>query len=245
MDKKIREEYEKLVAEINYHNNLYYNEDAPEIEDYQYDALTQKLKSLERDHPELITANSPTQKVGGVAKRTVGIEVIHNVPMLSLLDVFDENSVRDFVKKVKKDFPDAEFVVEQKIDGLSLSAEYHNGKLVVASTRGNGLVGEDVSANAKNIIGLPLELPSDLPLLEVRGEVYMAQKDFEAVNLQQEELEKPIFKNARNCAAGTLRQLSPKVVKDRKLRLFIFNIQQIKDKNFSLQIGRASCRERV
>lgn len=234
MDKKIREEYEKLVAEINYHNNLYYNEDAPEIEDYQYDALTQKLKALERDHPELITASSPTQKVGGIAKRTVGIEVTHSVPMLSLLDVFDENSVRDFVQKVKKDFPDAEFVVEQKIDGLSLSAEYHNGKLVVASTRGNGLVGEDVSANAKNIIGLPLELPSDLPLLEVRGEVYMAQKDFEAVNLQQEELEKPIFKNARNCAAGTLRQLSPKVVKDRKLRLFIFNIQQIEDKSFSL-----------
>lgn len=233
MDKKIKEEYEKLIKEINYHNNLYYNEDNPEIEDYQYDALTQKLKKIERDYPELITKNSPTQNVGGVAKRTVGVEIKHKVPMLSLLDVFDEASVTEFVEKVRKEYPEASFVVEQKIDGLSLSAEYHFGKLVVASTRGNGLIGEDVTANAKNIIGLPSNISSDLPLLEVRGEVYMPQKNFEMVNLKQEENEKPLFKNARNCAAGTLRQLSPRTIKDRGLKLFIFNIQQIEGKAFT------------
>ena len=234
LTKKIKTEYESLIKEIEYHNNLYYNEDSPEIEDYQYDALTQRLKALEKEFPELITSDSPTQNVGGSAKRTVGIEVEHKVPMLSLLDVFDKDSVKEFVEKVKKEYPEATFVVERKIDGLSLSAEYRNGELAVASTRGNGLIGEDVTSNAKNIIGLPLSIKTKLPLLEVRGEVYMTQSDFDNVNAEQEKAEKKLFKNARNCAAGTLRQLESSIVKKRKLRLFVFNTQQIEGKSFSL-----------
>ena len=223
-----KNDYEKLIKEIEYHNDLYYNQDDPEISDYEYDQLTQKLRRIEKEHPEWVTKKSPSQKVGGTVKREAGISVEHKVPMLSLLDVFNLSEVEAFVDKVAT----TEYTVEHKIDGLSLSAEYTNGKLTRASTRGNGLVGEDVLLNAENIIGLPHKVETDVPFFEVRGEVYMNNKDFEDVNANQEKNNKKTFKNARNCAAGTLRQLQPDVVKERKLRLFVFNIQQIEGKTF-------------
>ena len=220
--------YLELINLINYHNDLYYNQDEPEITDWEYDQLTQELRKIETEHPDWVGKNSPSKRVGGSAKRTAGIPVEHKVPMLSLLDVFSIEDVKDFVRKVNA----STYTVEHKIDGLSLSAEYKNGILVGASTRGNGLVGEDVLLNAKNIIGLPHKVDTDVPFFEIRGEVYMNNKDFTEVNKAQQEADKKTFKNARNCAAGTLRQLQPDVVKERKLRLFTFNIQQIEGRQF-------------
>lgn len=227
-------EYEELCEQIRRHNELYYNQDAPEISDFEYDALMRRLKEAEKEHPEYATADSPTQKVGG--KRVIGSPVQHRIPMLSLEDVFDRESVSRFVEAVKEIAPEAVFSVEEKIDGLSLSLEYQDGRLVRASTRGDGREGEDVTENVRMMRNVPLEIPLEDGAhigaggsFEVRGECYMRYADFRAANKQQEQAGKKPFANPRNCAAGTLRQSDPVTVKERGLELLVFNIQQPND----------------
>lgn len=219
----------ELRKTLEYHIDRYYNQDSPEITDYEYDMMMQELKKLEAKHPELITPNSPTQKVGGTAKRTAGVLVRHNVPMLSLQDVFSKEDVYDFVEEMRKQLDDPEFVVEYKIDGLSMALRYENGELKLAETRGDGInFGEDVTANAKVIRDVKTRLKDKPEYLEIRGEVYMTNAAFDKVNETQELLGKKPFANPRNCAAGTLRQLDSAVTKERNLSLFIFNIQQVR-----------------
>lgn len=223
----------ELREKIAYHSDRYYNQDNPEITDYEYDMMMQELKKLEKEHPELLTKDSPTQKVGGTAKRTAGVLVRHNVPMLSLQDVFSKEEVYEFVAQMKEQLNDPEFVVEYKIDGLSMALRYENGELVLAETRGDGInFGEDVTANAKVISDVKKKLKSAPEYLEIRGEVYMTNEAFEAVNEKQELLGKKQFANPRNCAAGTLRQLDSAVTKERNLSLFIFNIQDVRGMEF-------------
>ena len=224
---------DELKASLEYHSNRYYNEDAPEISDYEYDMMMRELKSLEKEYPNLVDASSPTQHVGGKAKREAGVLVRHNVPMLSLQDVFSKEEVEDFVREMEEKLDHPEFVVEYKIDGLSMSLRYESGKLVMAETRGDGIeFGEDVTENARVIEDVVQTLKDQPEYLEIRGEVYMKNADFDAVNERQELLGKRLFANPRNCAAGTLRQLDSDVVKERKLSLFIFNLQQVRGKEF-------------
>ena len=225
---------EELREKILYHNERYYNEDSPEISDYAYDKLMQQLKQLEKKHPELITADSPTQVVGGRAKREAGVLVKHDVPMLSLQDVFSREAVEEFVASLQAELENPEFVVEEKIDGLSLALRYENGVLTTAITRGDGLIqGEDVTENARVIQDVKKKLKDSLPYFEIRGEVYMSKAAFAAVNENQELLGKKPFANPRNCAAGTLRQLDSKITKERKLSLFIFNLQKAAGRDFA------------
>lgn len=229
----IKEEVKTLREQIEYHSNRYYNMDAPEITDYEYDMLMQRLKQIEKEHPELVDASSPTQKVGGNAKREAGVLVRHNVPMLSLQDVFSKEEVMNFVAEMQEKLEDPEFVVEYKIDGLSMSLRYEQGKLALAETRGDGInFGEDVTANAKVIEDVKTTLKDAPDYLEIRGEVYMTEAAFSHVNETQELLGKKTFANPRNCAAGTLRQLDSKVVKERHLSMFIFNLQQSVGREF-------------
>ena len=228
-----RDRYEELTNIINYHIDRYYNQDNPEITDHEYDQLMGELKEMEREHPEYITPDSPTQRVGGSAKREAGVLVRHNVPMLSLQDVFSKEEVFEFVEDMQKQFSEPEFVVEYKIDGLSLVLRYEEGILKLAETRGDGInFGEDVTANAKVIKDVKRKLKEPLPYLEVRGEVYMTNKDFEKVNERQELAGKRTFANPRNCAAGTLRQLDTSVTKERGLSMFVFNVQQVRGAEF-------------
>lgn len=230
---EIQEKIEALRKEIEYHIERYYNQDDPEITDYEYDQKMNELKRLEREHPEYVTPDSPTQKVGGSAKREAGVLVEHNVPMLSLQDVFDRGEVDNFVAEMKKQLDDPEFVVEYKIDGLSLSLRYEYGELKLAETRGDGIqYGEDVTANAKVIRDVKKKLKDKPEYLEIRGEVYMTEADFEKVNEKQELLGKKLFANPRNCAEGTLRQLDTAVTKERGLSMFIFNIQDARGISF-------------
>lgn len=231
----VRQEIEELRELIRYHNDRYYNQDDPEISDYEYDQLTLKLRKLEEEYPELITADSPTQKVGGVAKREAGVLVEHRVPMLSLQDVFSKEEVYSFVERILKEREDTVFVVERKIDGLSVSLRYQDGQLVMGVTRGDGInYGEDVTQNIRMIKDAITTLKDPVPYIELRGEVYMKSEDFNAVNEKLEAEGKKTFANPRNCAAGTLRQLDPRVVKERKLSLFVFNVQDTKGISFSL-----------
>lgn len=230
---EIQEKIEALRKEIEYHIERYYNQDDPEITDYEYDQKMNELKRLEKEHPEYVTPDSPTQKVGGSAKREAGVLVEHNVPMLSLQDVFDRGEVENFVAEMKKQLDDPEFVVEYKIDGMSLSLRYEYGELKLAETRGDGIqYGEDVTANAKVIRDVKKKLKDKPEYLEIRGEVYMTEADFEKVNEKQELLGKKLFANPRNCAAGTLRQLDTAVTKERGLSMFIFNIQDARGISF-------------
>ena len=232
--KLVRERLGKLRQEIRHHNNCYYNNDAPEISDYEYDMLMQELKGLEARFPELITANSPTQMVGGNAKREAGKLVAHDVPMLSLQDVFGQGEVISFVEDIKSQFPDAEFVVEEKIDGLSLALRYTDGILTQAVTRGDGVVqGEDVTENARVIKDIKQKLKDSLPYFEIRGEVYMSREAFAKVNERQELLGLKTFANPRNCAAGTLRQLASRITEERNLSMFIFNLQTVTGREFA------------
>lgn len=229
-----QERVAELKKTLEYHSERYYNQDSPEISDYEYDMLMQELKTLEKEHPKLVTPDSPTQKVGGTAKRQAGVLVRHNVPMLSLQDVFSKEDVYHFVEEMQEQLTDPEFVVEYKIDGLSMSLRYENGVLVMAETRGDGInFGEDVTANAKVIGDVKTKLKSAPEYLEVRGEVYMKNEAFERVNERQELLGKKTFANPRNCAAGTLRQLDSAITKERELSLFVFNIQQVRGMEFS------------
>lgn len=217
----------ELRRQIEYHNNLYYNQDDPEISDYEYDLLTRELRALEKEFPELLTEESPTQKVGGKAKREAGVLIQHDVPMLSLQDVFSREEVLEFVSRMREELEYPKFTVELKIDGLSLALRYQNGELTNGITRGDGLIGEDVTSNARVIRNVKTRLKEKLPYLEVRGEVYMTKEDFEHTNEMQELLGKKTFANPRNCAAGTLRQLDSAVVKERGLSIFVFNVQAV------------------
>lgn len=230
----IKQKIENLRQKILYHNDLYYNQDNPEISDYDYDMMMQELKRLEKENPEFITENSPTQKVGGTAKRQAGVLVRHDVPMLSLQDVFSREEVDTFVENMQNELSSPEFVVEEKIDGLSLALRYRNGELERAITRGDGIVqGEDVTANALQIKDIKKKLKDKMPYFEVRGEVYMTREAFALVNEKQELLGKRLFANPRNCAAGTLRQLDSKITKERNLSMFIFNLQKAEGREFS------------
>ena len=226
-----REEYDLLIETINYHMDRYYNQDEPEISDYEYDQLMIKLKSAEKEHPDWVTADSPSQKIGGTTKREAGVKVAHDVPMLSIEDVFTKEDVIAWVDKVKAVHPECTFSVETKIDGLSMTLRYEkdeNGllKLTLAETRGDGLVGEDVTANALVIPDVKKFLKLPYESLQLRGEVYMAHSEFEKYNTEQEKAGKKIAANPRNLAAGTLRQLDTKITKERGLKMFVFNVQQ-------------------
>ena len=226
---------EELRALLNHYSTLYYDQDDPAVSDQEYDALMRELKQLEKEHPELIVPDSPTQKVGGTAKRTAGVLVPHRVPMLSMQDLFTREEVEHFVEDCREKLgEDTTFLVETKIDGLSMSLRYENGKLVTAVTRGDGRnFGEDVTANAKVIPDVAVKLSQPIDYLELRGEVYMTEAAFSAVNEKQELLGKKTFANPRNCAAGTLRQLDARITKERKLSMFVFNLQKAEGRDFA------------
>lgn len=221
----VKQEYEALVKQVKYHNHLYYDKDAPELSDYEYDALTRRLKQLEQQFPELISEDSPTQKVGG-AVSTKFDKVQHAVRMESLQDVFDMDEVRDFDRRVREAGLQPSYVVECKIDGLSVSLEYQDGIFVRGSTRGDGDVGEDVTENLATITAIPKKLSNAPRFLEVRGEVYMPRDAFERLAKEQEESGRQVFKNPRNAAAGSLRQKDAAITAARGLSIFVFNVQQ-------------------
>ena len=225
---QVKDELSRLRKEIRRHNRKYYELDAPEISDYEYDKLMSRLKALEAAYPEFVTATSPTQLVGGTARREAGKLVAHDVPMLSLQDVFSRADVENFVNDAIAKLGAVEFVVEEKIDGLSLALRYTDGKFTQAVTRGDGVnQGEDVTENARVIDDVVQQLVDAPPYLEIRGEVYMTRQAFVATNDRQAKLGLKIFANPRNCAAGTLRQLDSRIVRERKLSMFVFNLQKI------------------
>jgi len=222
---EVKEYIKELREKIRYHADKYYNEDSPEISDNEYDMMLQELKNLELMNPDLVTEDSPTQKVIGEVKEGFS-EVRHDVPMLSLQDVFDKEALYDFDNKMKSAIgEDVEYTVETKIDGLSVSLEYINGELIRGSTRGNGAVGEDVTENLKTIKTIPHKLKSKIDI-EVRGEVFIPRETFLKLNEEREMNGQPLFANARNAAAGSLRQLDAEVVAERKLDIYIFNVQK-------------------
>lgn len=231
--KEIEEEMKRLVKQVNYYNKKYYEEDVTEISDYAYDKLSVRLRELEAKYPHLKQKDSPTSRVGGKTKK-IFTEVTHEVQMQSLQDVFSFADVEAFVDKVCDEFgKDTEFVVETKIDGLSVSLEYENGILVRGSTRGDGFVGEDVTQNIMMIKDIPHRLSSN-DTVEIRGEVYLPRKEFENINNLLLEKGKQQLANPRNAAAGTLRQLNPELVKSRNLSIFVFTI--LKGMNFTTDI---------
>ena len=221
---------EELRALLNHYSTLYYDQDDPAVSDLEYDTLMRELKQIEADHPELVSPDSPTQKVGGTAKRTAGVLIPHRVPMLSMQDLFSREEVEHFVQDCRDKLgEDISFLVETKIDGLSMSLRYEQGRLVTAITRGDGRnFGEDVTLNAKVIPDVAVQLKQPLEYLEIRGEVYMTEAAFAAVNERQELLGKKTFANPRNCAAGTLRQLDASITRERGLSFFVFNVQDIR-----------------
>ena len=227
-----RKRAEELRAVIEKNNRLYYDQDAPELEDFEYDALTRELKEIEKNFPELITPESPTQHVGGIASSKFS-KVTHRVKMESLQDAFSFDELRDFDTRVREAGIEPEYVVEAKIDGLSVSLEYRNGRFVRGSTRGDGVVGEDVTENLATIADIPTELKDAPEYLEVRGEVYMPHSAFFKLKEQQELEDKTPFKNPRNAAAGSLRQKNSKITAERGLSIFVFNLQQCEGKNFT------------
>ena len=228
----IKQKIEELRKTLRYHSDRYYNDDAPEIEDYEYDMMMRELKGLEEKYPEFDSADSPTKRVGGKADNSFA-SVEHTVRMESLQDAFSKEEIFDFDRRVKENVSDVHYVVEPKIDGLSVSLEYVNGEFFRGSTRGDGNVGEDVSGNLRVIHNIPLKLNHALPYIEVRGEVYMPKKSFDrVVDRQLINDEKP-FKNPRNAAAGSLRQKDSKVAATRGLDIFVFNIQQIEGKELT------------
>ena len=219
----------ELRRVIEYNNRLYYDQDAPELEDFEYDALNRELKELEAQFPQLITPDSPTQHVGGTPSGKFA-KVTHAVKMESLQDAFSYEELRDFDRRVRDEGISPRYVVEVKIDGLSVSLEYENGAFVRGSTRGDGIVGEDVTKNLATIKDIPKKLLNAPEFLEVRGEVYMPHAAFEQLVEEQELNDKQPFKNPRNAAAGSLRQKDSKITASRGLSIFVFNIQQIRGK---------------
>lgn len=232
MEIDAKKRIDELVELLNYHSRLYYVENRNEISDYDYDMLQNELKELEKNYPQFLRPDSPTQRVGGEAVSQFE-KVEHTVQMGSIQDVFSFEEVRRFVDTVRETIPAPAFVVEPKIDGLSVSLEYHDGEFVIGSTRGDGFVGENVTQNLKTVRSIPLSLPEDLPLLEVRGEVYMPRGVFEDLVKKQEENDEQPFKNPRNAAAGSLRQKDPKIAASRKLDIFVFNVQRIEGRELT------------
>ena len=223
-----RQRAQELRRVIEYNNRLYYDQDAPQLEDFQYDDLMRELRQIEAEYPQLVTPDSPTQHVGGTPSGRFA-KVAHTVKMESLLDAFSYDELRDFDRRVRDAGIQPQYVVEIKIDGLSCSLEYENGQLVRASTRGDGQVGEDVTPNVRAIRSIPKTLKEGAPAyLEVRGEVYMPHKAFQKLCEEQELQGAAPFKNPRNAAAGSLRQKDPKVTGSRGLGIFIFNVQQVR-----------------
>ena len=234
MDKqKAKARIEELRKVIEYHNKRYYDDDDPEISDFEYDMLNNELKNLEKEFPELITADSNTQKVGGHVKEGFA-EVTHEVPLQSLQDVFSIEELTEFDKRVKKQLglEDINYVVETKIDGLSVALEYVNGEFVRGATRGNGLIGEDVTENLKTIKSIPKKLTENVNII-VRGEVFIGSEEFEKMNEEREIMGESLFANARNAAAGSLRQLDSKIAASRPLNIFIFNVQRLENNPFN------------
>lgn len=225
-EQAVKQQMQELIAQINYHNQKYYVEDAPEIDDYEYDMLYRQLQQLENDHPEWIQPDSPTQRVGGAPLNTFE-KVEHEVPMESLHDSFSEEELMDFDRRVREVVSDPVYIVEPKFDGLSVSLEYRDGLFVRGSTRGDGLVGEDVTENLRMVRTVPLKLSRPVPYLEVRGEVYMSHESFFKLAARQELNDEKPFKNPRNAAAGSLRQKNPRITATRTLDIFVFNVQQV------------------
>ena len=223
---------EELRNILNYHSHKYYVEDSPEIEDFEYDRLMRELSDIEDKYPELVTPDSPTRRVGGNADGQFE-PVEHSVQMASLQDAFSVDELIAFDKRVREVVSDAVYVVEPKIDGLSVSVEYENGVFFRGSTRGDGIVGENVSANLCTVGSIPLKIKENLPSIEVRGEVYMPRDVFIKLVEQQENNEEKPFKNPRNAAAGSLRQKNPKITATRKLDIFVFNIQRVEGKELT------------
>ena len=225
----------ELREQIRYHSRKYYTEDDPEISDFAYDQLYRQLETLEAEFPDLVTEDSPTQKIGGAVYNTFA-EVVHQVPLESLHDSFSQEELRDFDRRVREAVGDVEYVeyvVEPKFDGLSVALEYRDGLFVRGSTRGDGTTGEDVTENIRTIRSVPKVLKEPVPFLEVRGEVYMSDESFQRLCERQELLEEKPFKNPRNAAAGSLRQKDPKITAQRELSIFVFNVQQVEGKELS------------
>ena len=223
---QIRERMDALCDKLNFHSYQYYVENNSDISDYEYDMLQRELLALEAQYPEFRRPDSPTTRVGGQAQ-SLFTEVRHEVRMESLQDAFSYGEIDDFDARVKERFPDATYVVEPKIDGLSVSLEYENGVFVRGSTRGDGDVGEDITENLRTVRSIPLQLRTPLPFIEVRGEVYMKKAVFEEIVAAQENRGETPFKNPRNAAAGSLRQKNAAVTAERKLDIFVFNVQRI------------------
>ena len=227
---------EELRKRTDYYAKKYYDDDNPEISDYEYDMLMVELRNLENEYPDLKSKDSLTQKVGGHVKEGF-TKVVHEVPLQSLQDVFSIGEVEDFVKRVaqvakENDIDEVKYVVETKIDGLSSALRYEDGKFVQGATRGNGLVGEDVTENLKTVKTIPMEIKDKINIT-VRGEVFISKKDFEKMNQERQENEQELFANARNAAAGSLRQLDSKITAQRPLDIYIFNVQKIEGKDFN------------
>ena len=219
-----KERMDELVDQLNEANYRYYVLDDPQMLDFEYDRLLRELEELEAGHPEFSREDSPTKRVGGQALSKFE-KVTHSVPLMSLQDVFSMEELDEFLEKIMDAYPDTEFTVEPKVDGLSVALEYENGVFVRGATRGDGVVGEDVTENLKTIRSIPMTLHNAPPRLIVRGEVFMPKKSFEALNARQEEEGKALFSNPRNAAAGSLRQLDPKIAAKRGLDILVFNVQ--------------------
>ena len=227
-----KERIDHLIALLSEANYRYYVLDDPTMPDFEYDHLLRELEILEGENPALARADSPTKRVGGEALSQFE-KVTHSVPLMSLQDVFSPEELSDFLVKIKDTHPDAAFSVEPKIDGLSVALEYENGEFIRGATRGDGNVGEDVTENLRTIHSIPMTIPDAPARLIVRGEVFMPKKSFEKLNERQEKDGKPLFANPRNAAAGSLRQLDPKIAAQRGLDIFVFNIQQIEGVAFT------------
>lgn len=230
MDPKKR--MDELYALIDRYNKLYYEEDDPEVSDYEYDRLSVELRRLEEAYPALVRPDTPSRRVGGGVKRALR-KVAHDVPVISLQDAFSKEEVDTFVERVRKELPGAVFVVERKIDGLTLVLRYRKGVLEEAITRGDGLVGESVYENALAVRSIPRQIPEALDYLEIRGEVYMSSESFAAANEQQALSGGKMYQNRRNSAAGTMRQLDPEIVARRGLDFFAFNLEIAQDRAFA------------
>src|SRR5574344_1410444 len=229
--KKRIEELRKLTE---YYANKYYDDDEPEISDFEYDMLMLELRNLEKEYPELQSKDSLTQKVGGHVKEGFK-QITHEVPLQSLLDVFNFDELRQFDERVKKQLVNSselEYVVETKIDGLSVAIEYVDGEFVRGATRGNGLIGEDITENLRTIKHIPKKLKEKVNII-VRGEVFIGEAEFEKLKEQREMLGEPVFANPRNAAAGSLRQLDSKITAQRPLDIYIFNIQRLENNTFN------------
>ena len=235
-EKQAQKRIEELRKQTDYYAQKYYDDDAPEISDFEYDMLMVELRNLEKDYPQFLSKDSLTQKVGGHVKE--GFEkVTHEVPLQSLQDIFSFEEVEEFCHKMEEKAKEngidkVKYVIETKIDGLSSALEYKDGKFVRGATRGNGLVGEDVTQNLKTVKTIPMEIDDKIDIT-VRGEVFISKTDFEKMNQEREENEEELFANARNAAAGSLRQLDSNITKKRPLNIYIFNVQKIEGKEFN------------